>query len=316
MCHRRDSYHCYDPCKHKKKNMYKTIKKECDLVSLTKAINEAGLREAIAETPNITVFGPTDYAFCKFKGGCGNLDQVLLYHVLPERVYADQLVNDKMYKTLRDGSEPGSKLSVRANVYSCPTFNNVKTINGSVIEEANIKASNGVLHKINKVLCPPVGSLLELAVATPELSILVAAVQAADPIVAQALSDPALSLTLFAPDNKAFSNLAKELGISLEELLEFLLNPVNKQILTDILLYHVLAAGTVFSVAIKNGLTKDIPTFLSGKTVDLKRKCHKKKIFVIDELDRYSRVVGKDNLATNGVAHVIDEVLLPINPLQ
>ena len=67
-------------------------------------------------------------------------------------------------------------------------------------------------------------------------------------MVAEALNNPNLSLTLFAPNNKAFENLADELGISLEDLLEFLLDPGNQQVLTNILIYHVLSVdvGTVF----------------------------------------------------------------------
>ena len=299
-----------------KRNMYKTIRRECDLRSLTKAINEAGLREAVETLDPITVFGPTDCAFSKFEGGetCGDLDQILLYHVVNQKLYAGDLGNDKLYETLRDGDEPGSKLTIRANVYSKPTFKNVITINGAKVVEDNIKATNGVLHKINKVLCPPAGTLLELAINTPTLSILVAAVQAADPIVADVLGNAEISLTLFAPDNDAFARLASELGITLDELLEFLLAPENQQVLTEILLYHVLSdnIGTVFSAALRKR-TENVPTALPEKTVDIKKKCG--KILLRDELDRMAKVISKDNLATNGVAHIIDNVLLPFNPL-
>jgi uncharacterized surface protein with fasciclin (FAS1) repeats len=305
--------------------MYRTIKEQCDLQVLAESIKEAGLKQAICTLDPITVFGPTDKAFKKFAPGetCGNLDEILLYHVVNQKLPAKKLENDKLYDTLRDGPLPGSKMKVRANVYSCPTFNDVITINGAVVVEADIKAKNGVLHKINKVLCPPAGSLLDLAATTPSLSILAAAVQAADPSVAEALNNPDLSLTLFAPDNKAFENLAKELGLTLDELLAFLLDPANQQVLTDILVYHVLGleVGTVFSAAIRKGCTPEVPTLLLDKTVNIKRKvkrrCYRKsdKIFLIDELNRYSRVVSADNLATNGVAHVIDQVILPFNPL-
>lgn len=304
-------------CKPKRTDMYKTIKRECDLHDLTEAINAAGLKDAISTLDPITVFGPTDCGFIKFKGGptCGDLSEILLYHVVNQKLSTCALENDKLYDTLRDGLMPGSKMKVRANVYSKPTFKDVVTINGTEIVESNIKATNGILHKIDKVLCPPDGTLLDLAVRTPNLSILVAAVLAADPSVASALNNPDLSLTLFAPDNQAFSNLAEELNISLDDLLSFLLDPVNQMVLTDILLYHVLAidVGTVFSVALKKGCTKNIPTLLADKNVDIKRKC--KNIYLRDTLDRKAKVVSKDNLSSNGVAHIIDQVILPFNPL-
>ena len=293
-----------------KRNMYKTIRRECDLRSLTKAINEAGLREAVETLDPITVFGPTDCAFSKFEGGetCGDLDQILLYHVVNQKLYAGDLGNDKLYETLRDGDEPGSKLTIRANVYSKPTFKNVITINGAKVVDANIKATNGVLHKIDKVLCPPAGTLLELAISTPSLSTLFEAVQKADPLVAEVLGNKDLSLTLFAPDNEAFVKLSIELDIPLEELL------ANKPVLTEILLYHVLSGdvGTVFSAALRKK-TENVPTSLPEKTLDIKKKC--KKILLRDEVDRIAKVVSKDNLATNGVAHIIDRVLLPYNPI-
>ena len=294
---------CQTKCK---RNMYKTIRNECDLVALTKAIKDAGLREAVSTSDPITVFGPTDYAFKNFTPGptCGSLQETLLYHVVPQYLRAKDLKNDKLYDTLRPGSELGSQLKVRANVYKCPTFNNVVTINGVAIVEANIKATNGVLHKIEQVLCPPAGSLLDLALSNPDLSILVEAVLKANPVVIEALANPNLSLTLFAPTNQAFVALLNESGLTKEQLL-------NLPCLTDILLYHVLNVGTVFSPAIRCGYTDNVPTLLSNKTVTLKRKCN---IKVKDELSRYSKVVSADNLTTNGVAHVVNRVLLPFNP--
>jgi uncharacterized surface protein with fasciclin (FAS1) repeats len=69
-----------------------------------------------------------------------------------------------------------------------------------------------------------------------------------------------------------------------------------------------LKLGTVFSAAFRCGKTCALKTLLKCKRVDIKRK---NNIKVIDELCRYSKVVSADNLATNGVAHVIDKVLLP-----
>jgi len=277
------------------KNMFKTISRQCDLQALKDAIVSQNLEEAIATTPDITVFGPVDKAFKNFVPGptCGDdLKQILLYHVVPQLLPSDKFVNDTLYPTLREGK------SLRVNVYSCPTFNNVTTVNGVKIVEEDIYATNGVLHKIKKVLCPPSGNVAEVVASNPEFSILLTAVVKAG--LVEALSDPSANLTVFAPTNAAFEALLVELGITLEQLLEL-------PNLSEILLYHVLGQ-VVFSAAIKNGKTKDIPTLDNGKTIDLKRKCG--KIYVVDQQDRTAKVVGADVLAENGVVHAIDKVLL------
>jgi transforming growth factor-beta-induced protein len=280
--------------RHHKRNMFETISKECDLQALRDAIVSQNLQNAIATSDPITVFGPINSAFKKFVPSptCGDLTQILLYHVVPQFLPTKRFVNDSKYPTLREGK------SVRLNVYKCPIFNNVTTVNGVKIVEKNIYATNGVLQKINKVLCPPEGTIAQLVSNNPDFSILLAAVVKAG--LVPALSDPNSSLTVFAPTNQAFENLLVELGITLQQLLDL-------PNLADILLYHVLGQ-TVFSVAIKEGKTWDIPT-LNGKTVDFRRKC--KKIDVVDQQKRRARVIGPDVLAENGVIHVIDKVLLP-----
>lgn len=279
------------------KNMFKTISRQCDLQALKNAIVSQNLESAIATSDPITVFGPIDKAFENFVPGptCGDLTQILLYHVVPQYLPSRKFCKnnaDNLYPTLRTGK------SVRVNVYSCPTFNNVTTVNGVKIVEEDIYACNGVLHKIKKVLCPPSGTIAQVVSSNPDFSILLEAVVKAG--LVPALSDPAAKLTVFAPTNAAFEALLVELGITKEQLL-------NLPNLQAILLYHVLGQ-VVFSAAIKNGKTKDIPT-LNGKTIDLKRKCS--KLDVIDQQGRRAKVIGVDILAENGAIHVIDKVLLP-----
>jgi len=279
-----------------KHNMFATISDECDLTSLRNAIVSQGLKNAISTSDPITVFGPVNKAFEKFVSSptCGDLKQVLLYHVIPQFLPSKRLVNDTKYSTLRNDGK-----KVRVNVYKCPTFNNVITVNGSKVLEKNIYASNGVLYKINKVLCPPSGTIAQIVTNDPNFFILLTAVIKAD--LDSALNDPDSNLTVFAPTNEAFSHLLVELGITLQQLLDL-------PNLKDILLYHVLGQ-TIFSAAIKKGETNNIPTLDNGKTIDLNRKC--KNIFIKDQQKRISKVISPNILAENGVIHAIDRVLLP-----
>lgn len=284
-------------------NMFKTIARQCDLQALTDAIVSQGLKEAIATSDPITVFGPTDCAFEKFANSkqccpCGDLTQILLYHVVPQYLPSCQLKNDTLYDTLRQ--DDGVTRKVRVNVYSKP-FRNTIAVNGVEVVEADIKASNGVLHKIDKVLCPPCGTIYGNLQKLPEFSLLVTAIQTAG--LVDALNNPESSLTLFAPDNQAFEKLLEETGLTLEELL-------NSPELANILLYHVLGQ-TVFTVAIREGYTCHLATLLDGKTIDLKRRCG--CIKVIDEVERKSKVIGKNLVSDGGVIHKISEVLLPFS---
>lgn len=296
----------------KKANMYETICRECDLRKLKKSIKEAGLKPEVKCSCPITVFGPTDKAFKNFvpSDTCGDLEEILKYHIVPLYLKSCKLKNDTKYPTLRVKEGFDTVEEVRVNVYKCPTFKNVITVNGAKVVEADIKAKNGVLHKIDQVLCPPAGTIVEIALSNPDFSVLVELVLAADPAVLAAISNPDANLTLFAPTNAAFQSLATELGLTLQELADFL--KANPDVLTQVLLYHTLGQ-TVFSAALRKGLTKDIATLssLSDNTIDICKKCD--NIKVIDNLNRKSEVVGADILAVNGVIHVINKVLLPIS---
>ena len=133
------------------------------------------------------------------------------------------------------------------------------------------------------------GTIVDAAVATPELSTLVSLVQAADLVGPLAGKGP---LTVFAPTNAAFEALLGELGITAEELL-------GQPQLADVLLYHVVS-GAVLSTDLQNGMTAET---LGGQsiTVDLTDGVKINK----------SAVEIADIQASNGVIHVIDSVLIP-----
>ena len=97
--------------------------------------------------------------------------------------------------------------------------------------------------------------------------------------------------TVFAPTDEAFAKLLKQLGITAEELLA-------RKDLKEILLYHV-AKGKVLSTDLKDGM--EITT-LNGKPV---------KISLDPARVNDAKIIKADILASNGVIHVIDSVLLP-----
>merc|ERR1711871_1731167 len=169
-------------------------------------------------------------------------------------------------------------------------------IDSSKVTTADVQASNGVVHIIDAVLMPsnapkPVSkTIVDLAVATPELSTLVTALKAADLVKTLSSKGP---FTVFAPSNKAFAALPK--GV-----LANLLKPENKAQLVDLLTYHV-ASGDVHA---KDLMDKQMLKTVEGKNVTVRTVG---KTIFIDS----SKVTTADVQASNGVVHIVDAVLRP-----
>jgi uncharacterized surface protein with fasciclin (FAS1) repeats len=139
----------------------------------------------------------------------------------------------------------------------------------------------------------PTKNIVELAQATPSLSILVEAVVAADLVTTLSSAGP---FTVFAPTNDAFVALLAELKVSKADLL------ANKTLLTSVLKYHVLS---------KKVLKADIPfgtpiTTVQGETITIDTSA-----VITDARARKSQITAPDILATNGVVHLVDKVILP-----
>ena len=136
-----------------------------------------------------------------------------------------------------------------------------------------------------------VGNIVEVASGNESFSTLVQAVKAAG--LADTLSDASASYTVFAPTNEAFSQLP-------EGALEYLLKPENKEVLQQVLLYHVLP-NEVTSSEISGGSVNTLKGGIATAVTD--------RGVVINN----ASVVTPDIKASNGVIHVINRVLLPSN---
>ncbi len=138
-------------------------------------------------------------------------------------------------------------------------------------------------------------NIVELAVATPDLSTLVTLVTAAD--LAGALSG-AGPFTVFAPTNAAFAAVPKA---DLDDLLK----PENKEKLQGVLKHHVIS-DHVISGSIKAGDLQDsqVVKTLSGLEVTIVKRDG--GVYVND-----AKVVTADVIGSNGVVHIVDKVILP-----
>lgn len=127
-----------------------------------------------------------------------------------------------------------------------------------------------------------------------EFSILIAALQAADPAVMETLSSKG-QYTVFAPTDAAFGALLDELGVTAGELLS------NQALVTEVLLYHV-ATGRRYA---EDVVASDQIRMLNGGRVAQEGGV------LTDANGRMSNIIAVDVEASNGVIHVIDRVLLP-----
>ena len=149
----------------------------------------------------------------------------------------------------------------------------------------------------------PMKNIIENAVNSKDHTTLVAAVKAAGLVETLQGAGP---FTVFAPTNAAFNKLP-------EGTVATLLKPENKQMLTQILTYHVVA-GRMDSKAIMKAIKKgngmaELITVSGG--VLIAKMNGEKNITITDEKGNSSNISLYDVYQSNGVIHIIDSVVLP-----
>jgi len=253
--------------------------------TLVAAVQAAGLEETLRGDGPFTVLAPTDDAFAKLPAGTvpsllrdiPALSDILLYHVIGAEVYSEDVAGLASATTVQ--GQPVAITVSGGNVF----------VNDAQVVITDVQASNGVIHVIDTVILPPSGNIAETLEADGRFSTLLRAVGAAD--LAETLSTGG-PFTLFAPTDAAFRRLPAG-------TLPALLGDVPQ--LTDILLYHVVE-GRVFAGDVV-GLT-EAPS-VQGEAIGIATSGSS----VI--LNGESNVTEVNMLATNGVIHVIDRVILP-----
>ena len=264
---------------------------------LAEAVVAADLADALSAPGPLTVFAPTNDAFSPLLTELGLtkehlladkplLTAVLQYHVLAGKVAKADVPLGEAITPLAGGIFKID--SVGADLVITDGRNRT-----SKIVLTDIPAANGVIHAIDKVILPADKNIVETAIATPTFSILVDAVVAAG--LADTLSGPG-PFTVFAPTDDAFAALLTELNITRDELLS------DTALLTQVLTYHVVP-GRVLKADVPVGTpitTVQGETFTVGAT-----------LAITDQRDRTANITATDVLASNGVIHVIDKVILP-----
>lgn len=249
--------------------------------TLVKAVQEAGLVEALSGPGPLTVFAPTDEAFAEIPAETLNallqdkekLTAVLTYHVVAGNLLGAQVMRKNSIITLHGGA-----LSVDVS-------DGIKVDDANIIE-TDIRTSNGRIHVIDKVLMPK--NIVETAVGAGIFNTLVTAVQEAG--LVEVLSGPG-PFTVFAPTDAAFAKVPASV---LNEIL------ADKEQLTQVLTYHVVPG----KLMAEDVLAMDKIKTVQGNEITVNYDCS--GVMVDNAL-----VINTDIVTSNGVIHVIDGVILP-----
>ncbi len=145
-------------------------------------------------------------------------------------------------------------------------------------------------------------SIVDIAVSVDDFSTLVTALKAAD-LVGALQGDG--SYTVFAPVNEGFAKID-------ENALNSLLQPENKEQLSAVLTYHVVSGKIVaadVAAALEKGNGMAELTTLNGATLTAVSKDG--GIYLKDQNGNFSKIVKTDVMASNGVIHVIEDVVMP-----
>jgi uncharacterized surface protein with fasciclin (FAS1) repeats len=130
------------------KNIVDTAR-DAGFEALVAAIDRAGLGPTLAGEGPFTVFAPSDEAFARLPEGTfeslllepDTLAKVLTYHVVPGRVIAAEVKGPASASTVN-----GEQLTI--------SIDGAIHVDGAQILSADIEASNGVIHAIDRVLLP------------------------------------------------------------------------------------------------------------------------------------------------------------------
>ncbi|RBN48902.1 fasciclin domain-containing protein [Flavobacterium psychrolimnae] len=275
-----------------------------NLSILVQALVKADLATTLKGAGPYTVFAPTNDAFTAFLATTPYatindvpkeaLTQILLNHVVTGAVKSTDLTTGYI-KTLAKGTASTSNtLSMYVNTAAGVKLNGVATVT-----TADIMASNGVVHIVDKVIDLP--TIVTHAAANANFSTLVSVLnRSGQPNFITALSAIG-PFTVFAPTNTAFTALNTELapgGIA----------GVSAANLTKVLQYHVVSPANVLAASLTEGQVVT-PILTPAQTFTIQLTGGAK---IKDANNRISNIIITDVQCSNGVIHAIDKVLLPI----
>ncbi|PNS14719.1 hypothetical protein CAC42_1741 [Sphaceloma murrayae] len=268
------------------------------LASLVQGV--PGLLDRLSAASGITILAPNNEAVARFVAENGAAVQadpdlvpaVLNYHVLNGTIRAADILGagrPLFPRTLLDDDDyedvSGTQYLEAQAVNGGVTFYSGLERNSTVVT-ADVNFTGGVIHVIDQVLTLPAN--ITVTATSAGLSSLAGAL-----IQTELLDDVSDldNITVFAPSNAAFQNIAS------------VLSNATRETISSVLTYHVINSSVIFSTDLADGV--QVPT-LNGGSVTINQEGS--NFFVNGALISLPNV-----LVENGVVHVIDQVLNPGN---
>ena len=262
-----------------------SVAKSAGLTTLLELVTLAGLK--LPKTP-VTIFAPNNDAFAAIPKATlkqlllpesrDTLRQILTHHIVPGVQTSGSVLNSRSLPALSAQS-----LSIDAD--------NGK-IAGASIVAVDVPFNGGIVHVIDAVMLPESRSISEIASTEGQLSTLMKAANSAN--LLSRLERQSGSWTVFTPVNSAFDKLPPG-------TVESLLEQGNVRTLTQVLGLHVVPGR----IEARDLLAKKSLTTLTGTPLAISLKSGKLT------LGANARIIASDIQASNGIIHIIDEVLLP-----
>ena len=288
------------------KSIYEHVATSMNYSYLRYALEKTNLDGVLNGVEKYTLYAPNNMAFGRFlmsagyndidKVPTGLLTQVLLNHVM---------VGEMEYRDFKTGYFNTAAVSDASNTpmsIHIQQINMRVTLNGEArITQGNVRATNGIIHVVDRVI--PIPTIVTFALADQNLGSLLSALTRSDLTTdfASILStDPGISpapFTVFAPTNQAFGDLLNELGVSR-------LGAIDEPTLKSTLTYHVLAETNALSTDLSDNL--ELNTLGGPVTANITGGAT-----ITDGNNRKSKIIAVDVQANNGVVHLIDKVILP-----
>ena len=265
--------------------------------TLVAALTQADLVSVLEGNGPFTVFAPTNAAFTAAGIDLNTisdeaLKEVLLYHVLGgAKITSGDLADGQTYASTASTYGPGgTQLSVLIEKGA-----NGVVLNGDTnVSTADVDATNGVIHIVDKVIMPL--DVVGHALANSNFTTLVGALGAADGNLVDLLQTDG-PFTVFAPLNSAFTAIQSTVdGLSTDQL-------------AKVLTYHVVTPGNVRSSDLSNGQEVTSANASEKFTVNINGD----EVTLTDANGGVSKVLLTDVQGTNGVIHVLESVIIPGN---
>jgi len=261
------------------------------------------MRDAMNDA-NLTVFLPTDAAIEAFDDQMTDMNRVEPVRRRRDAIATDALVRNHFvagFVDLHDATNEqllasmNDNRTIRLNVYPTRRFNErLLTANCVRVKKTNNLASNGIVHVLDGVMRPAMYSIPLVVQEHPKLSYLRRALEHTD--VDTLFKDDG-HYTLFAPTDEAFERLDVA---TREKLL------AGKGCAARVLRHHVIGNTICSKAIVGNATTHNV----EGELLEMERTADDRL-----RVEARAAIEQPDVIATNGVLHLVDTVLMPESAL-